>query len=221
MGILLLKKHSMSKKILSLFSIIAAISMVVIISCKHDSMPPVIDTTSPDTTACFQGKILPLIQSNCAYSGCHAGSQSPNLTTYENIMKLVKPGDPTGSKLYQLATGNTMPPKPNTLMNLDQVTLIYWWIQQGAANDSCACDTTTTFTAINKIIQVSCAGCHGSVNPGGGISLNSYANISANSAKIQNAITGVTELMPKTGKLQDCEITQITNWISNGKPNNK
>ncbi len=210
----------MTKKILSLFIVIAATLIVVMSSCKHDTTPPLIDESNPDTTACFQGKVLPLIKSSCAYSGCHAGNQNPNLTTYESIMKLVKPGNPTGSKLYQLAVGNTMPPKPNSLLNIDQASLIYWWIARGANNDSCACDTTSTFTAVSKIIQLNCVGCHGSVNPGGNINLTSYSNISNNASKVLNAITGATELMPKTGALQDCQINQISNWISNGKLNN-
>ncbi|MEI6823041.1 MAG: hypothetical protein WCL51_14005 [Bacteroidota bacterium] len=212
----------MSKKILSLFSIIAAISMVVIISCKHDSTPPIIDESTIPAGICFSDDVLPLIQSNCAYSGCHSGSQNPNLSTYADIMKLVKAGDPQASRLYTTCIGSSMPPKPHSFLNLEEVTLIYGWIKQGAPNNTCACDTSiyTYSGAVLPIIKRNCWGCHGTG------SSKPYTNWQEISDAAYNIVQDITDSsgnpMPKppTAKLSDCKITQIAKWYNAGTPNN-
>ncbi len=197
------------------------LSIFTFISCKHDPTPPIIVQSTVPTGICFQDEILPIIQSNCAYSGCHAGSQNPDLSTYNGIMKLVKVGDPQNSSLYKYAIGNKMPPSPKTLLNLDDVTFIYGWIQQGALDNSCACDTTVfTFSgAVSPIIRRNCLGCHGatSANP-----LTTFQQISDKADQILLDITYQYNPMPKppTAKLSDCKITQIWKWIDSGKPNN-
>ena len=211
----------MTKKILTLFSVITATIIVVLVSCQHDSTPPIIDESTVPAGICFTDDIFPLIQSNCAYSGCHSGEQEPDLSSYGSIMKLVKIGDPENSRLYKYAIGSQMPPKPNTPLNLEQVTLIYGWIKQGALDNTCACDTNifTYSGAVLPIIKRNCWGCH---NTGSSKPLTTYQEIADESSDIYDDITYANNPMPKppAAKLSDCKITQIQKWINSGKPNN-
>jgi len=200
---------------------ISILCILILCSCKHDTSPPIIDESTIPANICFNDEVLPLIQSNCAYSGCHAGDREPDLSSYDKIMQLVKPFDPQNSRLYKISIGSQMPPPPKTPLNLEQVTYIYGWIKQGALDNSCICDTNIfTFSgAVLPLIQRNCLGCHGS---GSTIPLVTYQNIYDKANLILGDITYATNPMPKppTAKLSDCKITQITKWINNLKPNN-
>ena len=211
----------MTKKFLSLIIGITVVTLFAVISCQHDTTPPIIDPSTVPNGICFSDDVLPLIQSNCSYAGCHSGGHEPNLSTYGEIMKLVKIGDPQNSRLYKTAIGNEMPPKPHSLLNLEQVTLIYGWIEQGALNNTCACDTNVfTFSgAVLPIIKRNCWGCHNTNNDR---PLTNYQQISDNASNIVDDITYANNPMPKppTAKLSDCKITQIQKWVNSGSPNN-
>ncbi len=211
----------MSKKViftcLSGFSIL----MFTLMSCKHETTPPVIDDNSIVDTVYFYDAVLPVIQTNCAYSGCHSGEQNPNLSNYSGIMKLVTPGDAKNSRLYSYAIGNQMPPSPKTLLNLEQVTSIYAWIKQGALENSEPCDTSVyTFnTAIFPLIKRNCLGCHNTASANG--ELTNESQISEKAVAILGRVTGQNgNIMPPSpaNPLSDCKINKIKNWINNGKP---
>lgn len=89
------------------------------------------------------------------------------------------------------------------------------------------CDTSNvTFAAsVQPIINASCLGCHGDVNPSAGISLSNHAQVSAVAAS--GALSGVIEHqsgfspMPKNAnQLSFCDRRKIQIWIANGMPNN-
>jgi cytochrome c5 len=88
-----------------------------------------------------------------------------------------------------------------------------------------ACDTTNvTFSGtIASILSNNCHSCHSNANAafGGGIHLQSIADIITNSSKIVVSIkqTG-SKPMPPGGKLSSCSITQFDIWVRNGMPNN-
>lgn len=222
------------------FPLIAVILSIVIlinmVSCKHDPIPPVIpDNTvippSGQSGICFGDQILPIIQSNCSYTGCHDGSsEGMNLTTYSNIMQIVTPGDANSSTLYKAILGGgeePMPPAGKPQLTTAQVILIHNWIQQGALNTACACDSTIfTFSgAVWPTIQSHCTGCHSGSNPAGNpsLDLSTYGNIVAavNSQNLYGRITGTSgAIMPPGNKMSDCKIKQINNWINGGMLNN-
>lgn len=206
-------------------TLIATMSFIalIFISCKHEPSPPIIDESKIPSGICFQDEILPMIQSNCAKSDCHvAGEEEPDLSNYTSIMKSVKAGDPQNSRLYKYAIGSEMPPSPNTPLNLQQVTLLYGWIKQGALDNSCGCDTNVyTFSAaVKPIIQSYCIGCHntGSQNQ----ELVTYLNIKNKADDILKNISGIGTMMPPAPAtpLSACKITQIKKWINAGKLNN-
>lgn len=105
------------------------IGMIFWLGCQHDPVVP----STPVVT--FENDIQPITLNNCARSQCHAGSaEDPALVTYQDVMGLVKSGDPKASKLFRTITnltpGIAMP--PDGPLADQQINLIYIWILQGA-----------------------------------------------------------------------------------------
>jgi hypothetical protein len=212
-------------------------------SCKHEI--PLTDaqlvitggtqTCSTDTVY-FQNKVLPLLNSGCAMSGCHdavSHKEGVNLTSYAKIMSTggVRAGNPAGSDLYKVLnkSGNDrMPQPPAAGFTQAQKDIIYKWILQGAKNNACNDCDTAVFTysgAIVPIINTYCKGCHNPSSLGGGIDVSTYANVKtiAANGKLMGSITHATGFiaMPQGGtKLSDCRIQQVQKWISGGTLNN-
>jgi hypothetical protein len=92
---------------------------------------------------CFDQKVLPVLQSHCATSGCHdAGGESPQFTSYDDVKSLVNAGNPNKSKLYNVITSKglvltTMPPKGSTELSVKNINDITVWILQGAEHTTC------------------------------------------------------------------------------------
>ncbi len=196
--------------------------------------PPTTNTCSPDTVY-FVNVIQPLIASNCTTSGCHdvaSHADGVNLTTYSNIMKYVKPGNGTGSKLYTVLNksgGDRMPPPPKPALTTDQKNKILTWINQGAKNNYCSggCDTAvfTYSGAVKNMMLTKCAGCHNPASLGGNIDLSTYAGtkVVADNGKLYGSVAhsaGFSAMPKNAAKLSDCEIRQIQKWIQSGSPNN-
>lgn len=229
-------------------------------ACKHQPWIPEgvnpqdttgtggIDTTgnttghpcSPDTIY-FEMQILPILQSNCAMSGCHDAASAQDgviLTDYTNVMNTadVRPFDLDGSDLYEVITENdpdkVMPPPPNTLLSSDQISLIAQWINQGALNLTCdanagGCDTTNISYAndIVPILTNSCVGCHSTGNPSTSVSLDNFNGVQAValSGQLYGSLSWQSGYspMPKNGnQLANCEIEKIKAWIDAGALNN-
>jgi len=88
----------------------------------------------------FDTLVNPVIQNTCVnIQGCHgADGESTNLSTYQGILSIVKPGKPNKSKLYNVITSKgfvvtTMPPKPYKQLSVSDINNITKWILQGAA----------------------------------------------------------------------------------------
>jgi hypothetical protein len=81
--------------------------------------------------------VAPLLKDAC--SSCHSGRKQKtrlDVTSYDSVLKVVKPGNPQGSKIHQAVTGKgakMMPPK-NPLAE-DQIAMIRNWIAAGAKKD--------------------------------------------------------------------------------------
>lgn len=226
------------------FSLLILVCAIVA-ACKHD-IPDVpttgtIDTTevasqvcSPDTVY-FQQAVLPILVSNCAVSGCHDATTREKgyvFNDYQNIMKVVRPGNARQSELYEVITDSDpddrMPYKRAPLTSA-QIATIEKWINQGAKNNRCseACDTSSfTFAAkIRPIFQTNCVGCHSGASASGGIDFTTYEGIRnmAQNGRLWGAINHHAGFspMPKGGrKLSDCDISLIGGWIRSGTPNN-
>ncbi len=200
-------------------------------------------TCDPDTVY-FQNQVLPLLQSNCAVSGCHDAAtrkEGVQLTDYNSVVKTggVVAGNPNGSKLYTILSGGggdddksalegIMPPPPRAAFTTDQKNVVKNWILQGALNNVCdACDTTNvTFKgSVFPIVETYCLGCHSGNSPGGGIYLRNYNDLVAvaNNGKLMGSIRhdpGYSPMPKNANKLSDCQIETFNIWIKNGTPNN-
>ncbi|RXK50660.1 c-type cytochrome domain-containing protein [Aquirufa rosea] len=186
----------------------------------------------------FQQKVLPIIISNCAMSGCHdavSRKDGVQLTDYSNIMKSVKAGDPNNSKLYKsiVRTDNErMPPPPMSPLSTDNKTAIFNWIKQGALNNSCDasasnCNTTNVSfsTTIQAILRTNCQGCHSGAVVSAGIDLSTYTNVMkvVTNGKLYGSVNHSTGFIPMPNastKISSCEISQIKSWIDAGAKNN-
>lgn len=212
-------------------------------SCQHESLDPTknnpTDTTAQSSGSCsadtvyFTNTILPLLVSNCAMSGCH-DSQNPQdgvvLTNYSDIVKHVKAGKPSSSKIYECVMGyeDLMPPYPYNQLTTEQTNLIKKWIEQGALNNTCTeeCDTTSNITysaTIAPIISKNCGSCHGNTNPSGGASLTTYEQVRmyGESGQLYGMINhenGYSFMPPTNTKISQCSIDQIKAWIDANYP---
>lgn len=227
--------------------VLLCLSVLLIISCKHELPLPIDDGTggavtppstgpacSPDSVY-FQNTLLPLLTSNCAMSGCHdvtTHKEGLILNNYTGIMRIVRAGNASGSKLVSICTttnnGDVMPPPPAARLTTVQIDLIKKWINQGAINNTCASCDTATFTysaAVKTILGNKCVGCHTGASAGGGVDLSTYNGVKA-SATAGTLLGSIQQkagykVMPQGGaKLPDCEITQIQKWIAAGALNN-
>jgi hypothetical protein len=222
--------------------LIAGLSIFVLVfvfSCKHEipfngQDPPVVggtQTCSPDTVY-FQNKVLPLLNSGCAFSGCHdAASHKSGVTliSYNSITGTggVKPGNPAKSKLYT-ELSNGMPPRGYPAFTAAQKDIIFKWIAQGALNNACSdCDTSvySYSGAVAATMNTYCKGCHNPSSLGGGIDVSTYAAVKAIAAngKLMGSIlhsAGFSAMPKGTAKLSDCKITQVQKWMAAGTPNN-
>lgn len=113
--------------------LVSCIFLIPLINgCRH----------KPDLTnvpyVSFSGRVLPIIQSNCAKSGCHDGNQF-SLRNYDEIRSRITPENAHASNLYQnmiyLEPSRVMPPPPDQPMSEQQLQTIYTWIMQGAKDN--------------------------------------------------------------------------------------
>jgi hypothetical protein len=113
---------------------------LLIPSCTHE--PAGIENMD---TVCFNTQIQPILQTSCAMTGCHDGTQEGfSGPDYESVMQIVVAGKPRSSKLYTVLStlyGENMMP-PDQPLTKDQRMLIEVWILQGAPNKICTTDTT-------------------------------------------------------------------------------
>ena len=230
------------------FVVFSACILFNIFSCKHDipeniedantNLPPAITTNPCDSDSVyFQIDVLPLLLSNCAFSGCHGNGTSRGgveLSNYANVISTadVKAGDPIGSDLFEVISetdlGKRMPPPPSSPLSTGQIGLIRKWIEQGAKNNSCNnCDTANvTFTKhISPIIQNYCQGCHSGSSPSGGILLSNFNEIKlrVQSGELLGTIKHINGFVPmpyNQAKLDPCLINQIEIWINEGALDN-
>ena len=122
--------------------ILLAVSMVwVLNSCYYDNPAPTADLNSPPLDVSFSGDVIPILNTNCNYSGCHAtGGVAPDLTAevayYSLVNGYVNTSIPEESILFKAIQGSGAPlMPPGGQMVLDNRKIIYDWIRTGAKNN--------------------------------------------------------------------------------------
>lgn len=104
-------------------------------SCKHKTDFNDLKEVS------YSKDIAPIINSNCAYSGCHGSVNYEHfsIVSYDGISNAhITPGSPEKSRFYQVLKtygDDIMPKKPYNELTESQILLIYVWIGQGAKNN--------------------------------------------------------------------------------------
>jgi hypothetical protein len=217
---------------------LAVVGSIAIYSCAKGKTaePP---ETCDVNKVYFAGDIQPLLNSNCAMSGCHdakTAAEGVNLSNYTGVMKVVTAGNAANSELYKVLTaskgGKRMPPAPASSLTATQISMINTWISQGAKNNSCIASTTCTFGTISysvdikPIIDAKCTGgCHSPSRLDGGYDLSGYDGLksAADNEALYASITSslASSRMPKDGDaLPDCDIKKIKAWVDAGAPKN-
>jgi len=110
-----------------------------ITGCYKDvNLPtPAADPNGPPQQWSFKKDIAPILNTNCALSGCHvAGAQKPDMETATSYLSLVNGGYvnllvPNQSKLYIMINGNMEEHIPNAADRKK----IYDWIRTGALDN--------------------------------------------------------------------------------------
>lgn len=110
------------KKIIITSVLTAGTLFLLASSCKKKDATP----SNCSTTLSFSKDIQPIINSNCAISGCHNGSAKPNLTSYSNVKA------ETSAIKSEVSSGSM--PKGRTMSAADKDALLCW-IANGAANN--------------------------------------------------------------------------------------
>jgi hypothetical protein len=200
------------------------LSSLLITSCTHE----IADFGTFDTV-CFEGQILPILQTTCGKSGCHSAGAVGELgviNSYNTVLSLVRPGDPKGSRLYQVITavnGETFMP-PDQPLSVNQRMLIEVWIGQGAMDTKCPSVMPDTGTGGNSIpppvdygdsvcfnqdilpiflSNCATAGCHNSTSHVEGIVLTDYNSITSKGIVPYNANNSSLFLVVTTGESDD------------------
>ncbi len=226
------------------FSYIFILGFTILISCKHYPDLAEIYKKPLDTGDCdpniiyFEKDVLPILASNCSVTGCHDSVTKEEGLDYSSyattVAKKVKPGNARDSDLYEVLVKNPnddefMPPKPMQGLTAQQITIIFDWIEQGAKNLTCnpgECDMNniTYANTISPIIQNKCTGCHSGTSPSGGVKITNYSEVK--SITDNGSLLGTINdkagypIMPPAGKLPDCDIQQLEQWVNDGAANN-
>ena len=116
--------------------------LLCISSCYSDVFEPEPIIIEPVDTISFSQEIVPLFESGCNLSICHAtGGAFPDLTRANAYNSLINNGfvdtdDPTMSELYLWLIGDggrdIMPPQGR---DEELIELVLGWMQQGALNN--------------------------------------------------------------------------------------
>jgi hypothetical protein len=81
-----------------------------------------------NTDISFTNDVKPIIASNCAVSGCHNGSQSPNFTIDDNIIQ-------NASRIKSRTGARTMPPAGRPDLTEAEIQAIACWVDGGALDN--------------------------------------------------------------------------------------
>lgn len=120
---------------------LAGFAMLLVIGCYKDKTV-VFDTGEEITRpVSFSADIIPIFNSSCNISGCHAsGAKTPDLSA-TNAYNALTVGNylntttPESSIIYQWMAGKKSTPMPVGGINKDYNALVLAWIKQGAQNN--------------------------------------------------------------------------------------
>jgi hypothetical protein len=124
-----------------IYGFLAGLAMLLLFGC-YKNKTVIFDTGAEITRpVSFSQDIIPIFNSSCNVSGCHASAgKSPDLSAANAFSSLtvgsyLNTDAPEGSSLYQWMTGKKTTPMPVGGINKDYNALVLAWIKQGAQNN--------------------------------------------------------------------------------------
>ena len=182
---------------------------------KNVAPPPL---TCDSTNVKYKPTVQSIISTYCGV--CHGVGSNIPLTTDSNAVYILA----TSGKLQELVikrSGSTpMPPASSSLLPNCQIAQLKNWIQSA----SLTCDSTNVKynPTVQTIISVFCLSCHGANSDNPLTTFSSVQNIALDGSLQRHVINRTGENpMPPSGKLPNCQIAQLKNWINNGAPQKK
>lgn len=178
-------------------------------------------------------KAMAVFNRNCV--SCHnattmSGGLNINDINYMLYYRLIVPGEPQLSILYNRIQDGSMP--PTGPLSANDAQAISDWIQSGLTSTSTTPpppppQLMATYSSISSlIIKPECTGCHGGAAPSGGIDLTTYMGVmkevTAGNMNTSVLYTDVSNgIMPKGGAMLSAnQISIIGQWIAAGAKNN-
>ena len=114
----------------NVFTNLAAGSYTVVVQDQENCSQTVTFQIDEVLTASFATDIMPIIQGNCATSGCHiTGGVAP--ITFRNYAEI----SAQGARIKIRTGARTMPPAGNGGLSQLQIDLIAAWVDAGAQNN--------------------------------------------------------------------------------------
>ena len=132
----------MSNHKVKITSLVLLLMFGLLMGCYKKTTLLIDDTPAITKTVSFSTDIVPLLTTNCAKSGCHNGSVSPDLSAAKAFTSLVdgnfvSTSTPSNSLVYLWLTGKEAATMPlgasNNPSNINGYILA--WIAQGAENN--------------------------------------------------------------------------------------
>ena len=125
-------KNSSQKLQWALVASIASL-LLISISCSSESedmLPPPDATRCEDSNASLITDIMPILQQNCAVSGCHvAGTGRVDFTVKDNVIQN------SSAIRANTQSGIMPPPASGKSISNAQKELIYCWVTAGAKDN--------------------------------------------------------------------------------------
>lgn len=121
-------------------TIIALLTLLGLSSCYNDNKEDLYqnfdaqDDCDTSVTVSYATDIAPILQSNCAISGCHSGNSPQSgldLARYEDVRRIARNGNLVGR--ITATTGSVMPPTGS--LPQSEIDLIESWVQAGACEN--------------------------------------------------------------------------------------
>lgn len=106
------------------------LSVGLLMNCTSDNEEDLFDQDVCDETVSLTTDVQPIVNNNCAVSGCHvSGAQSPDLSTKQNIID-------RASRIKQRTQSRSMPPPGSGITLTDEeIAILGCWVDNGA-NDN-------------------------------------------------------------------------------------
>jgi uncharacterized membrane protein len=117
----------------------------------------------------FEKDIQPILKENCVR--CHGERSTKgglDLTSLAGLLRgsesgrILIPGNPGESVLYEMVHDGSMPPAKNDFLAREQVETIQGWIAAGAPaiNPVVSDDTSVTHHDLRQVLRLRCTVCH-------------------------------------------------------------